>query len=205
MGWIKVLTAADYRATPWKNGGGITQDVLLLPPGAGPEDFDIRLSLAPIVADGPFSAFPGIDRHITLLGEAPLSLELGGDWRALQPMVPFYFDGALKPRARLGGGPARAFNIMTRRGRWNAQVMPATGTVEPLLAAPDGGLVVLHAVSGTWQVGHALGAALVRQGETLVSSEEAPLHASCGPAGEAVVAFLSPTGRAEPVGPGWLS
>jgi hypothetical protein len=83
---------------------------------------------------------------------------------------------------------------MTRRGRWNAQVMPATGGNEPLLAAPDGGLVVLHAVTGVWQVGHQLGAALVHPGETLVSSEEATLRASCERAGEAIVAFLSPTG-----------
>lgn len=83
---------------------------------------------------------------------------------------------------------------MTRRGRWHAQVMPASGGKEPLLAAPDGGLVILHAVTGVWQVGQSLGAALVHSGETLVSREESTLRASCDASGEAVVAFLSPTG-----------
>ncbi|MCS0500956.1 HutD/Ves family protein [Ancylobacter mangrovi] len=194
MSWIKVLTTSDYKVTPWKNGGGVTQDVLLLPEGATQEDFDIRLSLAPIVAEGPFSSFPGVDRHITLLTRERLSLVFGSETRELNRLEPLYFDSVQQPRSLLPDGAVRVFNVMTRRGRWNAQVMPASGATEPLLAAPDGGLLVLHAVSGTWQVGHALGSVVVRPGETLVSSEEATLRASCEPAGEAVVAFLAPTG-----------
>ncbi|MCS0494317.1 HutD family protein [Ancylobacter sp. MQZ15Z-1] len=194
MSWIKVLTTSDYKVTPWKNGGGVTQDVLLLPEGATQEDFDIRLSLAPIVAEGPFSSFPGVDRHITLLTRERLSLVFGSETRELNRLEPLYFDSVQQPRSVLPDGAVRVFNVMTRRGRWNAQVMPASGATEPLLAAPDGGLLVLHAVSGTWQVGHALGSVVVRPGETLVSSEEATLRASCEPAGEAVVAFLAPTG-----------
>ena len=194
MSWIKVLTASDYKVTPWKNGGGVTQDVLLMPEGTGHEDFDIRLSLAPIVEEGAFSSFPGIDRHITLLTRERLSLAFGNDARELRRLEPLYFDSVHQPRSILPDGPVRVFNVMTRRGRWNAQVMPVTGTSEPLLAAPDDGLVVLHAVSGTWQVGHDLGSAVVRPGETLVSSEEATLRASGERTGEAIVAFLVPTG-----------
>lgn len=192
MSGLKVLKVSDYRTTPWKNGGGVTQDVLLLPAGATHETFDIRVSLAPIVAEGPFSAFPGIDRHITLLTQERLNLAFAHETRALNRLEPLYFDSALQPASRLPDGPVRVLNVMTRRGRWNAQVMPARGDNEPLLVAPDGGFVVLHAVTGTWQVGHQLGAALVQPGETLISHEEAPLRASCEPRGEAVVAFLSP-------------
>ncbi|QIB34993.1 HutD/Ves family protein [Ancylobacter pratisalsi] len=194
MGWIKVLTTSDYKVTPWKNGGGVTQDVLLMPEGATHENFDIRLSIAPIVSEGAFSSFPGVDRHITLLTGERLGLSFGAETRQLKRLEPFYFDSVQQPQSLLPDGPVRVFNIMTRRGRWNAQVMPASGTTEPLLAAPDEGLVVLHAVSGTWQVGHALGSVVVRPGDTLVSSEEATLRASCEPAGDAIVAFLTPTG-----------
>lgn len=195
MSWIKVLTASDYIVTPWKNGGGVTSDVFLYPEGAGHGDFDIRLSLAPIVEEGAFSSFPGIDRHITRLSDAPLSLVFGPETRELKRLEPLYFDSVQAPHSRLPEGPARVLNVMTRRGRWNAQVMPAYGATEPLLAAPDGGFVVLHAVSGTWQVGHRLGSALVRPGETLVSREESTLRASSGREGEAIVAFLSPAMR----------
>lgn len=194
MSWIKVLTASDYKVTPWKNGGGVTQDVLLLPSGATHDDFDVRLSLAPIVSEGAFSSFPGVDRHITLLTRERLSLAFGNETRELKRLEPFYFDSVQQPRSVLPDGAVRVINIMTRRGRWNAQVMPAFGTAEPLLAAPDDGLVVLHAVSGSWQVGHALGSVVVRPGDTLVSSEESTLRTSCEPTGEAIVAFLSPTG-----------
>lgn len=193
MSWLQVLRTSDYKMVPWKNGGGVTQDVLLLPEGAGHDDFDVRLSLAPIASEGPFSSFPGIDRHITRLSEARVILEFRGETRELKRMEPLYFDSVQQPRSVLPDGAALVLNIMTRRGRWNAQVMPATGVNDPLLAAPDGGMVILHAVSGVWEVGHEQGVALVHPGETLVSREAMTLRASCEPAGEAVVAFLCPT------------
>ena len=191
---MQVLRASDYKMVPWKNGGGVTQDVLLLPAGASHDDFDVRLSLAPISAEGPFSSFPGIDRHITRLSEARVILEFRGETRELKRLEPLYFDSVQQPRSLLPDGAARVLNIMTRRGRWSAQVMPATGVNDPLLAAPDGGMVILHAVTGVWEVGHEMGTALVRPGETLVSSEEVTLHASSEPSGEAIVAFLCPIG-----------
>ncbi|GLK85052.1 HutD/Ves family protein [Ancylobacter defluvii] len=192
---LKVLTMSDYVVTPWKNGGGVTSDVFLFPDGATQENFDIRLSLAPIVTEGAFSSFPGIDRHITRLSATPLGLVFGGEIRELKRLEPLYFDSVLQPRSVLPEGPAQVLNVMTRRGRWNAQVMPVVGGNEPLLAVPDGGLVVLHAVTGTWQVGDRVGSVIVRPGETLISREESTLRASSQRDGEAIVAFLSPTRR----------
>lgn len=192
---LKVLTMSDYVVTPWKNGGGVTSDVFLFPDGATQENFDIRLSLAPILTEGAFSSFPGIDRHITRLSATPLGLVFGGETRELKRLEPLYFDSVLQPRSVLPEGPAQVLNVMTRRGRWNAQVMPVAGANEPLLAVPDGGLVVLHAVTGTWQVGDRVGSVIVRPGETLISREESTLRASSQRDGEAIVAFLSPMRR----------
>ena len=196
MPHFEVLRPADYRLTPWKNGAGVTHDVLLLPPGATQEDFDIRLSLAPIVEEGPFSSFPGIDRHITLISEGRLTLVFGQEGRKLERSLdrlkPLYFDSAQAPVSRLGEGPVRVLNVMTRRGRWNAQVMAITGTSDPLLSSPEGGHVVLHAVKGKWQVSDPVGTVIVDQGETLVTHEAGTLRATCDRHGEAIVAFLSP-------------
>lgn len=194
MGALRVIGPSEYRRVPWKNGGGITEDVLLLPDGAAHADFDVRISRAPIVEEGPFSAFPGIDRHITRLSTNPLSLAFAQETRTLARLEPFYFDSALQPRSVLADGPAEVLNVMTRRGRWHAQVMPATAGNGPLLAAPEGGMVMLYAVTGTWQVGDAAGAVLVRPGETLLAREAQTLRVSGEPSGEAVVAFLTPTG-----------
>ena len=49
---------------PWKNGGGETAEIAVSPPGAALDDFDWRLSMARVETDGPFSAFPGIDRTL---------------------------------------------------------------------------------------------------------------------------------------------
>ena len=100
----------------------------------------------------------------------------GGETRELRRLEPIYFDSSQQPRSLLPDGAALVLNIMTRRGKWNAQVMPATGMNDPLLAAPDGGMVILHAVTGVWQIGHELGAALVHPGETLICSEESTLR-----------------------------
>ncbi|MDF2994369.1 MAG: ves 2 [Xanthobacteraceae bacterium] len=189
---LELLRASDYRLTPWKNGAGVTSDVLLMPRGATHEDFDVRLSLAPIVEEGPFSSFPGIDRQITLISAGRLSLVFGREVRELERLKPFYFDSVQAPVSRLGEGPVRVLNVMTRRGRWNAQVMAISGTTDPLLSPPEGGHVVLHAIKGTWQVSDHTGAALVAPGDTLLTHEEGTLSATCGREGEAIVAFLSP-------------
>lgn len=195
MSGLTVLRPSDYTVTPWKNGGGITQDVLLLPKGATQDDFDVRVSLAPIVTEGPFSSFPGIDRYITLLTRERLELVFGGQATALTRLEPLHFDSVQQPVSRLPDGAVRVLNVMARRGRWTAQVMPARGNNEPLLAVPEGGLVVLHAVTGVWQVSDRLGAALVHPGETLLGRDGGTLRASCDPTGEAIIAFLSPAAR----------
>jgi hypothetical protein len=48
----------DLPATPWKNGGGLTREVLWQPAGASLDDFDWRVSVAQIDSDGPFSIIP---------------------------------------------------------------------------------------------------------------------------------------------------
>ncbi|GLK73903.1 HutD family protein [Ancylobacter dichloromethanicus] len=194
MSVLRVIRPSDYRRVPWKNGGGMTQDVLMLPEGASHEDFDVRVSLAPIVEEGRFSSFPGIDRHITRLSGNGLGLTFANGTRELNRLEPFYFDSVQQPRAALPDGPAWVINVMTRRGRWHAQVMPAAASNGPLLAAPEGGMVILHAVTGIWQVGDAAGSVLVHPGETLVASDEPTLRTSCEPTGEALIAFLAPTG-----------
>jgi environmental stress-induced protein Ves len=68
----------DLHATPWKNGGGLTREVLWQPTGASLDDFDWRVSVAQIDSDGPFSAFPGIDRVITLIDGVGVQLRSEG-------------------------------------------------------------------------------------------------------------------------------
>ncbi len=80
---MKLYRAHDHKRMPWKNGGGETVEIAVFPPGAGVDDFDWRISMATVASDGPFSIFPGIDRTLSILDGAGLSLKMegGNAWR----------------------------------------------------------------------------------------------------------------------------
>ncbi|KRA59777.1 hypothetical protein ASD79_09510 [Caulobacter sp. Root655] len=119
---MRVLRAADRIATPWKNGGGVTREVAAFPPGAGMDDFEWRISLADVAADGPFSAFPGVDRVLTVIEGAGLVLDVDGLAVTLDVAAPpLAFAGEARVEARLTGGPIRDLNLMVRCGGWRAQ------------------------------------------------------------------------------------
>jgi environmental stress-induced protein Ves len=116
-----VLREGGYRRVPWKNGGGTTQEVAASASGDG-EGFDWRVSVADVASEGPFSAFPGVDRVITLVEGAGMVLTVDGAEHRLAPGEPFAFPGDAATDCRLTGGPARDLNLMTRRGRVRGSV-----------------------------------------------------------------------------------
>ncbi|MGC0416171.1 HutD family protein [Embleya sp. AB8] len=131
----------------WRNGGGDTREIAAGPADSTePGDFGWRASVATVAADGPFSAFPGVDRTITLLSGDGVRLADGEglDHRLDRPGAPFVFSGDLAVRATLLGGGCRVLNIMTGRGRWAARVLRITTPV----ALPAGHAGVLYVLAG---------------------------------------------------------
>lgn len=119
----RVLTTADYRQTPWKNGGGRTTELALHPPAADLARFAWRASVADVAADGPFSEFEGVDRTLVLLRGA--GMRLSGDALALDVRVPFEpvaFAGDFACHCVLHDGPVQDFNLMVRRAEARASV-----------------------------------------------------------------------------------
>lgn len=167
----RLLRAADRVAMPWKNGGGETATVALFPEGAGLSDFDWRVSIARVDGDGPFSAFPGIDRTLTLLSGGSMAL----NGLVLTPdSAPFAFDGEMPVTAVVTGGPIHDLNVMTRRGRFTHQVerVMAPVTLDPagdlrlLLATGDG--IDGMARGDALMLGAGVGADLTGQGPALL-------------------------------------
>ncbi|MEO8119861.1 MAG: HutD family protein, partial [Rhodoferax sp.] len=79
---------------PWKNGGGSTREIVCQPPGADMDNFDWRVSIATIAANGPFSVFVGVDRVIMLLDGAGVRLHAADiDHKLDTPGAPFAFAG----------------------------------------------------------------------------------------------------------------
>jgi environmental stress-induced protein Ves len=146
---IHPFDSATLPATPWKNGGGTTREIVCQPPGAGMDSFDWRISIASITQAGPFSAFPGIDRIIMLLDGAGVRLQAPGIDHALDiPGQPFAFSGDLALDCALLGGPSTDFNVMTRRSRLRAEVQ-VLGAAQQIPASAQG---LLLALRGAWHL-----------------------------------------------------
>jgi uncharacterized protein len=122
-GPVQLLAAAQRKAVPWKNRGGVTREIAVHPPQAGLDDFDWRISCAQVDSDGAFSRFAGIDRIIVILeGELSLTVE-GKPAVVLSPeSAPFAFPGDAATSAGPVAGTVHDLNVMTRRGRTHARV-----------------------------------------------------------------------------------
>lgn len=118
-----ILRAADRIAVPWKNGGGLTREVAAHPPHSDLGNFDWRVSLAEVRRGGPFSSFPGVDRHMAVIsGRLELSLS-GGDALSLSSdTAPLGFPGEVSVYAEPRSEPVTDLNVMTRRGRFMARL-----------------------------------------------------------------------------------
>jgi environmental stress-induced protein Ves len=121
---ITFLRASDRVAMPWKNGGGVTREVAIWPPGSGFDDFEWRVSIAEVREAGPFSRFDNIDRTLMIL-EGRMALSVGQQTVELSPVsAPFAFSGDADCSGRPIGRPVTDLNVMTRRGRCAARVTP---------------------------------------------------------------------------------
>lgn len=141
---------AAIAPTRWKNGAGLTREIAVAPPGAAMDDFDWRLSVAELQRDAPFSSFAGVDRRIVVLDGAGMRLTdaRGALVHDLQPHEPWSFAGERALQAQLPHGPCRDFNVMTRRGRWHAELRVLRGSAA--IDAADATLLL--AVSGRWRI-----------------------------------------------------
>ncbi|MER8582750.1 HutD family protein [Mesorhizobium sp. M1423] len=125
---MRIVRASEYRSMPWKNGGGVTTEIAVSPPGAGLDDFDWRVSMALVEGGGPFSGFPGVDRTLALLEGEGMVLDIAGrpPVEITKASAPLAFPADVPTQATLIAGPITDLNVMTRRAR-------ATHTVERLL------------------------------------------------------------------------
>jgi environmental stress-induced protein Ves len=143
----RLLRADALVPVPWRNGQGITREIAAMPPGAGPEDFLWRVSLADVVGAAPFSRFPGVDRTIVLIDGAGFRMTLDGTQvhDLTTPCAPFAFPGEAEVAVALAGGATRDFNLMLRRGRAGGGIEVWRG---PGRRACPADMALLYAVQG---------------------------------------------------------
>ena len=109
------LGPAQYVATPWRNGGGVTVDIAV----ATDKDGDVwRFGRTPIVAPGPFSDYRGFDRVQVLVAGSGLVLQTpDGEIDVRQPLRPVRFAGETPIVSHLEAGPVEVVNLIGDRAK----------------------------------------------------------------------------------------
>lgn len=123
-----IVNAAEVAPRPWPNGGGTARDLMMWP---GVDDWRVRVALAEITTDGPFSVYPKVQRVFAIVGGGAVELSIAGALHHVRPGASesLVFDGgAATTCRRVGGkssGTVSALNLFLRG---------VTGTIKPLAA-----------------------------------------------------------------------
>lgn len=131
---MNVVALDRIAPQPWKNGGGFTRELLAWP---RPEAWWCRISVADITRDGPFSAFPRIERWITVVEGHGIVLQFADRREVLDlQSPPLHFDGALAPDCFLQSGATRDLNLMLRTEAGTGGLLRAQPGAEWFSTAP---------------------------------------------------------------------
>lgn len=190
---MRIFRSSTYRQTPWKNGGGVTTEIIVFPEGAALSDFDWRVSMAQVSSDGAFSEFEGIDRTLTVIEGAAMTLHFGEQRKVrLSPVSPpFDFPGDVPVDAVLEGEVLTDLNVMTRRGRWSHDVTKIGGD-ERHAVRTNANCVVLFCSGGAVTVevtGHNA-ALLEKHDAVLYDAKGGELELVCHGSGDALLIEL---------------
>ncbi len=123
---LQHIAVAGVAPQPWRNGGGSTRELFTWPAGGG-ATWQLRISMADIAADGPFSAYPGVDRWFAVLHGAGVRLALPGTpaQTLTTTSAPLAFAGEGPPACTLVDGPTSDMNLMLQRGSGTAGMWAA--------------------------------------------------------------------------------
>lgn len=116
---MRLLRYQDLPIAPWKNGGGVTREIVSTRDDGDSADFLWRVSIATISASGPFSRFDNIDRTIAVLSGNGIRLSHADGTTELTTVAPPYaFAGETPIYADIIDGETTDLNAMSLRHRF---------------------------------------------------------------------------------------
>lgn len=197
---MRIVGREDCETTPWRNGRGVASRLAIWPVGSTHDDCEWQVTRARIVEDGPFSHYPGFDRHLVVLSGGGLELDVAGEADAVRfthavstPLAPFAFRGDWDVTCRLEGGPAEVLNVFTRRGRSAARIEVLVPAEPRPLAKPGGEALIAVVAAGSVTAWGRWGEARLAAGDAVVVDEGGPAEialAGAGPAARLVAARI---------------
>jgi len=151
---------------PWKNGGGVTTEALVLPAQTSLDTFHLRVSMARVERDGPFSELTGVDRTLVVTHGSGFALarEDGDSIKLEVGSEPFRFSGDERIHATLLAGPVVDLNVMTRRSHASHVARRATVTSRRPLEL-SGDMLIVVVLSGEARLEGAGTELLLRAGD----------------------------------------
>jgi uncharacterized protein len=162
---MRHLTPADYTAMPWANGRGTTIEMIR---ETGPDGgMRLRLSMASVVEDGPFSIFPGVERNLTVISGPGFDL-VGATRVTATPLIPVAFPGDVPMAAAAVTAPSDDFNVMTARALPLPVVRVETDTE---ISPPNAGRQAIFALNSGSVSGEAAG-----KHDLIITDEKARLR-----------------------------
>ena len=105
---------SEFKNIPWKNGKGVTTELIKIDSKVGNVEFGLRLSKAKIDTNGAFSQFSDLKRILVLLTGQGIKLSINHQ----DPIIlnnlhsPIYFNGDDSVSCELISGPCFDFNII---------------------------------------------------------------------------------------------
>lgn len=148
--WTR-LGPGDYRRTPWKNGGGVTVDIVdAFEPGVEPGGWAgmiWRFGRTRIERPGPFSDLSGYDRILAVVEGRGLLLRSPEAETLVvrEPFRPVRFPGERRIDSVLEAGDVGVLNLMADRRR---AIIDLVILSEPKATTVGPGTAILYAPAG---------------------------------------------------------
>jgi environmental stress-induced protein Ves len=147
---LTIVRADEVAPQPWKNGGGVTRELLRIgSPRSG--DWLLRVSLADIEADGPFSAFAGMTRWFAVLAGGGVALrwpDRDADTLVTMRSAPLDLNVMARASAATANLARAAIEAPVDSAGWDAF---GVFTLRPLVLERAGQPVALPARTLAWQ------------------------------------------------------
>jgi uncharacterized protein len=122
----QVISLAEAKEQEWRNGGGTTRE-LLTRNKHNSDDWQYRISVALVNADGPFSHFESTQRHFCVLSGHGVDLTIdGAPHRVTENSSALSFSGEAKVDCTLISGPTSDLNFMVRM---STESKPVSGMI----------------------------------------------------------------------------
>ena len=157
----KLLSQVNYKVMKWKNGRGETSEIARFP---AEDPFLWRLSMAPVIENGPFSLFPNYDRYITLVEGKGLKLKD----KVIHIGEVFKFSGDENISGELINGKIVDLNLIVKSNQVQAKYEVIKLSKDPYSFSKQSKLALIFCLSGQLNIS---GGITVKEKDTLKIDE----------------------------------